>query len=114
MIYARNQGAESFALDNLAPGERQRAHRAAMECACEGDEFIPAGVIAGQLHGGLNRFRARVAEVDAPRDIAGRNRRELLAQLHHVFVVEIRAGHVDQLRGLLLDGLDHFRVAMAC
>ena len=39
--------------------------------------------------------------------------RQLLGQRRPSLVVEIGAGHVDQPRGLLLDGIDHARMAMA-
>ena len=45
--------------------------------------------------------------------VAGRDFGQLLRQRHQFFVIEIGAGHVDQARGLLLDGLHHARMAMA-
>ena len=40
-------------------------------------------------------------------------RRELLRQFHQARIVEVRAGHVNEFGGLLLDGRDHIRMAVA-
>ena len=85
-----------------------------MESAVEGDDLFAARVIAGQLDGGLDGFGAGIAEVDAlRRSVPGAIAASFSRQLHHVRIVEIGAGHVDQLGGLLLDGGDDFGMAMA-
>ena len=96
-----------------AAGERERAHGAPVECAIERDELFAAGMIAGQLDGGLNRLGAGVAEVNLARDSAGGEGGKLLGEFHHVLVVEVGARHVDQAGGLALDGFDHAGMAVA-
>ena len=110
---AGEQRAESLALHGLAGGERERAHRAAVEAAVEGDEFVAAGVITGELHRGFDGLGAGIPEVDALGFLAGSDRRKFLGEIDHTLVVEIRAGHVDQVGGLLLDRGDDARVAMS-
>ena len=58
------------------------------------------------LHRGLDRFRARVAVVHLVRPLHGRDARQPLRQRDHVFVIKVRAGHVDEPRGLILDRPD--------
>ena len=84
-----------------------------MEGAEEGDHVLPAGVVAGQLQRALDGFGAGVAVVEAMRPRHGCDGGEPLRQRDHALVVEVGAGHVDQLAGLLLDGLDDLRMAMA-
>ena len=85
-----------------------------MESAVEGDDLVAARVIARQLDGRLDRFRAGVAEVDALRRLApGAMAASFSRQLHHIGIIKIRAGHVDQLGGLLLNRRDDFGMAMA-
>ena len=107
--HAGNQRAEAFPLNHFARGQRQRSQRAAMEAAVKRDELVTPGFIAGQFERRLDRLRAGVAEVHTARDAAGSRGGQLLGQVHHVFVVEIGAGHVDQTLGLLLDGPHHAR-----
>ncbi len=63
---------KTAALRDFAAGERKRAHGASMKAAQEGDEFIAASGIAGQLDGCFDRFGARIAEIHAPRHATGR------------------------------------------
>src|SRR5690348_841842 len=84
-----------------------------MEAAEKRNKFVAAAGVARQLDGGLRRLRAGIAEVNSLWSIAWRNGSQPLGQRHHVFVVEIRAGHMDQPGSLPLNGVDHARMAMA-
>ena len=110
---AAGQRSEALFLDGLGAGERERAHGAAVEAAEEGDELVAAGVIAGQLEGGLDGLGAGVAEVDAFGLAAGGEGGELLGEVDHVLVIEVGAGHVDEAFGLPANGFDDARVAVA-
>ncbi len=84
-----------------------------MEGAGEGDEPMPARVVTRQLERRFHGLGSGVTEVDAPRRPVWRDGSQLLGQLHHVGVVEIGSGHVDQPCGLLLDGIYDTRMAVA-
>jgi len=84
-----------------------------VEGAEEGDDVLAAGVVPGQLQGALNGFCSGVAVVEAMRPRHGCHGGEPLRQRDHAFVVEVGARHVDQLGGLLLDGLDDLRMTVA-
>ena len=60
-------------------------------------------VIAGELHRRFDGLGAGIAEIDALGVVAWSDRREFLGEIDHALVIEIRAGHVDQVGGLLLD-----------
>ena len=60
-----DQRLEAAALRDFAGGERQGPHRAAVEGAVEGDDVLPAGVVAGQLDRRLDRLGPRIREQDA-------------------------------------------------
>src|SRR6185437_6992531 len=83
-----------------------------MKAAKERDELAAASMIARQLHRRFGRLRSRVPEVHSPRHVAWRNNRQFLGQFHHVFVIEVRAGHMDQARRLLLNGFHDPGMAM--
>src|SRR5579862_659597 len=100
-------------LDSLASREGQRTHGPSVETPVKRDELISLGVIPRELHRRFNRFRARISKIESLRALARCNRRELLCKLDRAFVVEIGAGHVNQLRRLLLYGADHFWMAMS-
>src|SRR5215467_4407417 len=85
-----------------------------MEGAIKGDDALALGVVAGQLHGGLNGLCAGVAVISADRPGHGRDFAQALRQRDHALVIKIGAGHVDQLGGLLLDCRHHLGVAMSC
>ena len=110
---AGDERGEAAPLLRLGGGERKRAHGAAVESAEEGDDVLAAGVIAGELEGALDGLGAGVAVVEAVRAGHGRDGGEALGEGRRVFVVEVGAGHVDELGGLLLDGGDDLRMAMA-
>ena len=76
------------------------------------DDLVAPRVVLRQLDGRFDGFRARIAEINFLRLLAGSDRRELLRQFHHARVIKIRAGNVNQLGGLLLNRVDHPRMAM--
>ena len=83
-----------------------------MERAEERDGPRPAGVPAGQLQARFERLGPAVGEEDALGPGAGREFRQLLGQVDLRLIVEIGAGHVQQLVGLVLDGGDDFGMAV--
>ena len=92
---------------------RQRAHRAAVEAALEGDDPGPMRVVSGQLDGALDRLGARVGEEDARLLRERRDRRQALHQLEVARLVEVGRGDVDEPIRLLLDRGGHLRVRVA-
>ena len=84
-----------------------------MKGAEEGDDAGPAGVPARELEGGLEGFGAAVGEEDAARAgrVAGLG--QALRQVDLRLVVEVGAGHVQQLVALVGDGGDDLGMAMA-
>jgi hypothetical protein len=84
-----------------------------MKCAVEGDHLLTAGVIAGQLEGALDGLGTGVAVEDAVRAGHGGDGGDPGSQVGEMLVVEVSAGDVDQFGGLLLDGGDDLRVAVA-
>ena len=84
-----------------------------MKSAEKRDELIASCGISSQLDRGFDGFGSGISEVDASFDAARREGSQLLRQLHHVFVIKIRAGHVDQARSLVLYGLHNFGMAVA-
>src|SRR5579872_6994858 len=111
--HAWNHGTEAALLLRLGSGQRECAHGASVKCSVERDHVLPLGVIARKFEGALDGFSAGVAVVNFVRAGHGRDLRQALGQRHHVLVIEIGAGHVNQFRGLLLNGGDHIRVAMS-
>ena len=97
----------------LGAGQRERAHGAPMEGAEEGDHLLPFGVIAGQLQRALDGLGPGVAKEKAVRAGHGRDGRKPLGQIGQMLVVKVRAGDVQQLSGLFLNGGHDLRVAMA-
>src|ERR1043165_3611066 len=104
---------EAAALRDLRGGERKAAERATVEAVEEGDELLSSGGVDGELQGGLHRLGAAVGEVRLRRRGHGHNLFELAREVGHVAVVEVCAAHVYETRGLLLNGADDFRVAVA-
>ena len=101
-------GPKPRALHRLPRRQRERAHGAPVEAAEERDELVAPGGIARQLDGALRppprpNCRTRRAARTSP----GRDLGQLLGQRDQLLVIEIRARHVDQPRGLLLDRLHH-------
>ncbi len=113
MGHARNEWGETALLLRLGGGERERAHCSSMKCTVERDYILPLGVIARQLEGALNRFRAGIAVINSVRAGHGSNLGEPLRQGHHIFVIKVRARHVNQFGRLLLNGSNHVRMAVS-
>ena len=109
---ARRGSAEAGPLAGLAGGERQAADRAAVEGAEEGDGVGPAGVVAGQLEGGLDGLGAGVAEEHAGVGHRGQ-RGEPLADLGVGREVEVARAVVQDVVDLGVDGRVDGRVAVA-
>jgi hypothetical protein len=84
-----------------------------VEGAGEGDQLVPAGGVTGQLQAGLDRLGAGVGEEHLLTAADGREGYEPLGQPDLDVVVEVGAGHVDEVGRLALDGLDDLRVAVA-
>ena len=84
-----------------------------MEASEEGDQLVAPGGIARQLDRAFDGFGAGIAERDAARSVARRDLRKFLGQGDHLFVVKVRAGHVDEAGRLPLDRFDHPGMAVA-
>jgi len=104
---------EAAPLRDLRGGEREGAERAAVEAVEEGDELLPPGRVHRQLERGLDGLGAAVGEVRPGGAGHGHDLFELAAEVRHVAVVVVGAAHVDEAGGLLLDGADDLRVAVA-
>ena len=114
MRHSGNQRNETPPLLRLGSGEGKSTHGAPVKCSEEGDDLLPAGVVSGQFQGALDGFSPGVAVIETVGSRHRRDGREAFGQRHHVFVVEVGAGDVNQFRGLLLDGGDYLRMAMPC
>ena len=79
----------------------------------EADDVLASGVVASELQGALDGLSAGVAVVEAVRSGHRRDGGEARGERRHLVVVEVRAGHVDQLGRLILDGLHDFGMAVA-
>ncbi len=99
-------------IGGLAGGEGHRAHRAPMECAGKADEIRPPGVVTGQFDGGLDSFGAGVGHERLGFLSKRSNLVQFFPQGNPFFVIKI-GGNMDELFGLILDGLDHFGMAVA-
>jgi hypothetical protein len=94
------------------PGERERAHRPAVEGALECDEGRAARRLADppcELDRGFHRFGPGVAEEDPGRE---RQRHQPIRQRGACLRV-VEVARVDELAGLLADGRDDLAVAVA-
>src|SRR5690348_14686520 len=111
--HAGKQSAESRALDGLGGRERKRAEGAPVKSAVKRDDLLPPGVISRELDGRLDGFGPGVSEIDFLGLAARCYRFQLSGQLDHAFIVKIRAGHVNELGCLPLNGGDDFGVAVA-
>ena len=109
---ARHGRRESRLLRVLAGGQRQRAHRAAVEAAEERDDPLPARDVARELQRALDRFGAGLAE-EAHAGLAERHDRgEPFRERGHL-LVPVVARDVQELRRRVLHGLDDPRVRVA-
>ena len=115
MHHAVHQRIEAGVIGGLAGREGHRAHGAPVEGAGEADEVGAPRVIARQLDGRLDGLGAGIGQERHRGLVERRHLVQLLGQFDHLGVVEVR-GDVDELRGLLLDGLDHLgmRVPGGC
>ena len=104
---------KAAALLGLGAGERERAHGASVEGSVEGDDVLALGVVASEFECGLDGFGAGVAVVDAVRAGHGRDLREAGGEFGELRVVEVGAGHVEQLGCLFLDGGDDLGMTVA-
>ena len=84
-----------------------------MEAAVERDDFVAPRVIARELDGGFQGFGAGIAEVNALGVFARSDGGELFGQITQIRIVKIRAGHVNQFGGLLLNRGDNVGMAMS-
>ncbi len=113
MKHAGQQRAKSLALHGLGSSERKRAERAPVKAAMKCDDFVAPRVISRQLDGRLDGLRARIAEINFFRlPCREQFQTSRSRQFHQPLVIKIGAGNMNQFRGLLLNGLDHARMAM--
>ncbi len=110
---AAEQRSKTLPLNGLAGRQRKRSQRAAVEASVKSDQLVASGVVARQFDRRLDRLSAGIAEIYAPGCVTWSNGGQFLRQLHHVLVVEVGPGHVDQAAGLALDRRDHVGVAVA-
>ena len=111
--HLRKQRRKATALARLRGRERQRTESAAMEGTDEGDIARPARGIPGQLHRAFDRLGTRVREEHARRRPGQDPVLQPLRQLDLGLVVEVGAGHMQEVIRLVLDGRDHLGVRMA-
>ena len=103
---------ETDPLRDPGRSERKRSQRASMKAAKERDEFLASGCVHRQFQSGLDSFSAAVRKVRARRTSHRHNLVQLLGQLRHLAIVVIGAAHVNQLRGLILNCLHDFGMAV--
>jgi len=83
-----------------------------VEAIAEGDDRDAAGADAGQLHRGFDRLGAGVGEEGTPW-AARQHARQAVMESQARLVVDDVLLAVQQLAGLLADGLDHARMGMS-
>ena len=110
---AGEQRAEAFALHSAARGERERAHGAAVKRAVKRNQLVALRMKLGQLDGCFDGFRAGISEINALGGFSWGDGREALRQFDQRRIIKIRAGHVNQFGGLLLNCGDDIGMAMA-
>ena len=110
--HARHRREEPLLLGVLARGERQRAHRPAVEPAEEADEARPPGDVAGELERALDALGAGLRE-EAQHRLA--HRRQLVHALAeaHLVLVPVVGRDVQEAAGGVGDRRDDLRVRMA-
>src|SRR5207247_6871060 len=94
----------------LACGQRQGALRSSVERAEEREEHMSLLVRLGDLDRGLVRLGPGVPEEDLLPMLAGGHLPEAFREARLDVVVEVRAGEVGEVRGLLRVRLDDLRV----
>ena len=67
----------------------------------------------GEFQRRLDRFRAAVGEVRSCRRLHRHDRVQFFRELRHVTVVVVSAADVNQLRRLILNRFDDFRMTMS-
>src|SRR6202521_6149232 len=108
VLHTAQQRAESLALSGLGSRQRQRTHRPSVETPVERDQLVALGCVARKLDGSFHCFRSRVAKKYSLVFRAGHRSNKPLGELRQTLVEKIRAGHVDQLSCLFLNGFDNF------
>ena len=108
----RRVGPEAHLVRAHLGGEAEGHVGAAVEGVVKGDERLPARGIAGDLDGVLDSLGPGVHKERALGKVARRKGIEALGQPEVGLVAEEPEAHVRIEVGLLLDGLDHFGVAM--
>src|SRR5438552_3255200 len=84
-----------------------------MKAAEESDEFFASGRVHCQLQSSLDGFGAAVSEMRLRRSRDRNDLIKFLGQLRHLPIVEISSAHMNQFRGLFLNGSDDFRVTVS-
>ena len=84
-----------------------------MESTVESQIPRPAGGIARQLHGRFDGFGAGIGEKHPRVAADGRQRVQALGQLDLGWVIEVGSRHMQEFVGLVFDGFDHGRMAVA-
>jgi len=110
---ARHQGMIVLLLNGLARGKRKRPHGTAVKGPEEGQVQLPAGMPPGKFERCFNGFCARVAKIDFVQSRTRRQPGEFLGQQDLGRIIEVRTGHMQELIGLVFDGLYHEGVAVA-
>src|SRR5439155_22748235 len=93
--------------------QREGALGPPVERAEEGEEHGPCIVVLGDLDRGSVRLRAGVSEEDLLLMLARGHLPEALREAGLNVVVEVPAGEMGELRGLLRDRLDDLRVSVS-
>ena len=106
----RRHRAEAFALHGAARRQPERAQRAAVERAEEGDQERPLGVVPRQLDRRLVGLGPGIAEEALDRAVDRHDAGDLLGQPHLRLVVEVGPRHVQELLRLVDDGRDDVRM----
>src|SRR5207247_5655979 len=102
----RHRREEARPLLRLARGQREGTLSPPVERAEEREEHMSLLVRLGDLDRGLVRLRAGIPEEDLLPMLAGGHLPEALREARLDVVVEVRAGEVGEVRGLIRDRLD--------
>ncbi len=111
MSHARHGRKEARLLRVLAGSEREGSHGTAVKAAQKGDEARPAGDVARQLQGALDRLGAALAHEYLHRLAHRIELVDAFRQTCHALVPVI-ARDVQKIVGGALDRLHHRRVSM--
>jgi hypothetical protein len=95
-------------LEEVELGRHRHRHvGATVVPAVEHHDPLPLGVRPGDVDGGFDRFGPGVHEHGLLGEVAGARPVEHLGRLDHRLVGRDDGAHVDELVGLILDGVDH-------